>query len=180
MKISNTQLEGLIACGVAREGETLTESELLEIYSSPFTWDSLCDYFSLTATQQTRMAGSLHNSVDLSLSPDEFKYGEGVHTIGKFCDAIYHVLKRRGETLEEYKRSIIAQNRKASNPNRYGGVKGSSRMASKQLNQVIDIIHTLTCKHPKAHAAFQAKLNPLGVYLPAITSQSADNEGEIP
>ena len=111
------------------------------------------------------------------------------YMLGKFILNVISFLDRRNVTFDEFKLNLKAYHRaaaakqyakrKAVRENEKPKLLRETKASAHKLNQVIDIINMLTCKHPKAHAAFQAKLNPLGVYLPAITSQSND-EGESP
>ena len=82
-------------------------------------------------------------------------------TMAKYIQGL---LKKRGrnETLRDYATYAINQNRRCSNPAKYGGKSTPGNRAEVILEVILD----LTRGKPNAYKAFDVALRKVGVFLP--------------
>ena len=82
-------------------------------------------------------------------------------TVAKYIQGL---LKKRGrnETLRDYATYAINQNRRCSNPAKYGGKSTPGNRAEIILEVILD----LTRGKPNAYKAFDVALRKVGVFLP--------------
>jgi hypothetical protein len=170
-----------------------TESDLSALDSAYVSLSELISTHGFNKTLLYRFDAQLESSrvkfEGLPLCGDNVKR----YLLATFLRKVIDFLDKRNLTFLEFKEHVAEYHRaaaakqyakrKAVHENEKPRALRETKASAQKLSQVIDIIHLLTCKHPKAHAAFQAKLNPIGVYLPTIatqSSQSNDNEGESP
>ena len=132
-----------------------TSPETLESYTNHiWTREELCDKIGITRVVFSRFYLQDYDSAS------------GVARYCPLTVAIYiqNLLKKRGrnETLREYAEYVINQNRRCSNPKKYGGKSAPSKKA----DAILEVILDLTRGKPNAYKAFDVALRKVGVFLP--------------
>ena len=154
--LSKSDLDALAFVGLYKNN---TAQETLDSYTK-YIWtrEDVCENLTITLSVLSRFY------------INDYQY-DNETGVSRYCPLVVaryikQLLKKRGkgETLREFSQHAIIQNRRSTNPKKYGGT--TTRTGDRKTSAILEVILDLTRGKPNAYKAFDVALRKVGVFLP--------------